>query len=156
MGQEFETEENETLVVSRTVGKRRGDSTVPVEEKVESRRAELSIPGDINVTHDSSEPNTKIGNVLARPGELWDRTEVADYGNGQTLTFHKKYEYVGTEKKGDKTFDKITSTTTRVELKQDPPANAQLKLLNSNVKVDSSDETILFDREQVTRSVPRE
>ena len=206
---------------SRTVGKRRGDSTVPVLEKVESLRFDLSFPGGIDVTYDSSDPNTKIDNpaveflnevfklageitytivlddqnkvkaiegtekllekadklspeardsirgdvepdklrkdfeqevgrlpdVLARAGESWERTEVVDIGNGQSLTFQKKYEYAGTEKKGDKTLDKITSKTTNAELKQDPDANAQLRLKKSAVKVESSDETILFDRE---------
>jgi len=222
MGQEIETRQNATVITSRTVGKRRGDSTVPVEEKVESLRIELSIPGGINVTYDSSDPNTKIDNpdvaflgevfklasesvytvvlddknkvkaiegaekllekadklsppardiirsrlesdklkmefeqehrrlpdVLARPGESWDRTEVVDVGSGQTLTFQKKYEYVGTEKKGGKTLDKISSKTTKVEFKQDPAADAQLKLKKSDVKIESSDETILFDREE--------
>ncbi|MFI5461116.1 MAG: DUF6263 family protein [Isosphaerales bacterium] len=222
MGQEIETRQNATVITSRTVGKRRGDSTVPVEEKVESLRIELSIPGGINVTYDSSEPNAKIDNpdvaflgevfklagesiytvvlddqnkvkaiegaekllekadklsppardairsrlesdklrtefeqqlrrlpdVLARPGESWDRTEVVDIGSGQTLTFQKKYEYVGTEKNGDKTLDKISSKTTKVELKQDGAAESPLKLKKSDLKVESSNETILFDREE--------
>jgi hypothetical protein len=88
-----------------------------------------------------------LPDVLARPGESWERTEVMDLGSGQTLTFEKKYEYVGTEKVGDKTLDKITSKTTKAELKQDPAAEAQLKLIKSDVKVESSGGTILFDRE---------
>jgi len=222
MGQEFENQNDETVITSRTVGKRRGDSTVPVEEKVESLRVELSIPGGIHVTYDSSDPSAKIDNpavaflgevfklasesvytvvlddknkvraiegaeklqekagkldpmardlvhglfdsdklkrefeqelrrlpdVLARPGESWERTEIVEIGSGQTLTFQKKYEYVGTDKKGDKTLDKITSKTTKVDLKQDPAANPQLKVEKGDLKVESSDETILFDREE--------
>jgi len=221
MGTEIENVEDETVITSTKVGKRRGDSTVPVEQKVESLRIELAISGGINVTYDSSDAKAKIDNaalaflndvfnlaseiiytvvlddqnkvkaiegaekllakadkldpmardlirsqleadklrrefeqelghlpdVLARPGESWVRTETADIGNGQTLTFQKKYEYAGTEKKGDRTLDKITSKTTNVELKQDLAANAQLKVLKNNVKVESSDETILFDNE---------
>ena len=70
-----------------------------------------------------------LPDVLARPGEAWERTEVVDIGNGQTLTFRKKYEYVGTEKKGDKTLEKITSKATDVDLKQDPDAPGQFKVL---------------------------
>jgi Family of unknown function (DUF6263) len=88
-----------------------------------------------------------LPDVLARPGESWERTEVLDVGSGQTLTFQKKYEYVGTEKVGDKTLDKITSKTTKAELKQDPAVEAVVKLLKSDVKVESSGGTILFDRE---------
>ena len=89
-----------------------------------------------------------LPDILARPGESWERTEVLDLGSGQTLTFQKKYEYVGTEKMGDKTLDKISSKTTKVDLKQDPAVDSPLKLVKSDVKVESSDATILFDREE--------
>ena len=222
MGQDFESQINSTEISLRTVGKRRGDSTLPVEKKVESLHFDLSLAGGINVTFDSSDPNAKIDNpdveflgeafrlageitftivlddqnrvkavegaerllekadklspmardiirddvepdklrkefeqevrrvpdVLARPGESWERTEEVDFGNGQTLTLQKKYAYVGTEKQGDRTLDKISSTTTRVELKQDPAANAELKLKKGAMKVESSGETIFFDREE--------
>jgi hypothetical protein len=222
MGQDLETNENESVITSRAVGTKRSDSTVPVEEKIESMHVELSAPGGIQVTFDSSEPNAKINNpaieflgevfklasetkytivlddqnkikaiegaekmrekadklspqaqdlirshfesdklrrefeqelrhlpdVLTRPGDSWDRTEIVDIGSGQTLTFQKKYSYEGTENKGGKTLDKITGKTSKVELKQDASGNPQLKLLKSDVKVDSSDETILFDREE--------
>ncbi len=221
MGTDIETVEDETVATSSTVGKGRGDSTVPVEQKVESLRVELTITGGINVTYDSSDPKARIDNqalaflndvfnlaseiaytvvldnqnkvkaiegaekllakadkldpmahdlirgqlesdklrreyeqelgnlpdVLARPGESWVRTEIVDIGNGQTLTFEKKYEYAGTEKKAGRTLHKITSKATKVDLKQAPDANAQLKVLKNNVKVESSDETILFDNE---------
>ncbi len=220
-GQEIETQSNQTVTVSSKVGKKRDDSTVPVEHKIESLHVELSLPGGINVKYDTSDPNAKIDNeqlafleevfkltaeigytvvlddhnkvkaiegsekllekaeklspparsairsrlesdtlrksfeqelrhlpdVLARPGDSWERTEVVDVGSGQTLTFQKKYQYVGTEKVGDKTLEKITSKTTGAELKQDPNVDAGLKLVKSDVKVESSDATILFDRE---------
>jgi hypothetical protein len=222
MGTELENVEDETTLTSTTAGKRRGDSTTPVEEKVESLRIELSLPGGISATYDSSDANTRmehpalaflndvfqlvsettytavlddqnkikaiegtekllakadklpaaardlilghleserikreleqefgrVPDVLARPGESWTRTEIVDIGNGQTLTLEKKYEYAGTEKKGDQSLDKITSKVTKVELKQDPAANAQLKVLKNDAKLESSDETILFDSEK--------
>jgi Family of unknown function (DUF6263) len=221
MGTELENVEDQTVITSSTVGKKRADSTIPVDQKVDSLRIELAIAGGINVTYDSSDPNTKIDNaalafldevfklaseisytvvlddqnkvkaiegaekllekadklsptardlirsnlesdkfrrefeqeighlpdVLARPGESWDRTEILDIGNGQSLTLQKKYEYLGTEKKGDRTLDKISSKATKVELKQDPNVNAQLKVVKSDVKIESSEETILFDNE---------
>src|SRR5262249_29905079 len=89
-----------------------------------------------------------LPDVLARPGEPWERTEILEIGGGQTLTFHKKYEYVGTEKKGDKTLDKLSSKALEVTYKQDPAANTPLKAIKSNLKVDSSEGAILFDREE--------
>ena len=88
-----------------------------------------------------------LPDVLARPGEPWERTEVLDIGSGQTLIFKKKYEYVGVEKQGEKTLDKISSKVTEVELKMDPDANSPLKVVKAELKPASSEGTILFDRE---------
>lgn len=89
-----------------------------------------------------------LPDALARPGEPWERTEILDMGNGQTFNIHKKYEYSGTEKKGNKTLDKINSKVIGVTHKQDPDAKTPLKVAKSNLKIDSSDGTILFDREE--------
>ena len=86
--------------------------------------------------------------VLARPGESWERTETLDISGGQILSFKKKYEYLGTEMKGNKKLDKIKTRVTEVELKQDPAASSPLKIAKSNIKVDSSEATMLFDREE--------
>ena len=43
-GTEFETESDQVVVSSRAVGNRRTDSSLPVVEKVESLRADLSFP----------------------------------------------------------------------------------------------------------------
>jgi hypothetical protein len=220
-GMDIETESDQVVVSSRTIGKRRADSSTPIEDKVESLRAELSLPGGNNVTLDSTNPDAKIDNpalaflgevfklagetsytivldnrnkvqaiegvekllekadklsppardvigdrmktdklkarfeqeygnlpdVLCRPGEPWERTEVLDVGSGQTLIFKKRYEYVGTEKKGDKTLDKISSKCIGIELKQDPAAHSPLKVVKGDLKVEDSAGTILFDRE---------
>jgi Family of unknown function (DUF6263) len=220
-GTEILTEQDQVVVSSRTAAKRRDDGTLPVEDKVESLRVEMSLPGGNNLTFDSSNPDAKIENpalaflgealklasettytlvldaqnkvkavegtekmlekaeklsppakdvihgrmqidklkmrfeqelrvlpdVLARPGESWERTEVLDIGSGQTLTFKKKYEYLGVEKLGDKTLDKISSKASEVELKMDPTANSPFKVLKADLKVASSAGTILFDRE---------
>jgi hypothetical protein len=221
MGMEIATDSEQTVVTSQAVGKRREDSTLPIEVKVESLRAELSLPGGLNVTYDTSDPNAKIENaqlafladvfkmasesrytvildaqnkvkaiegaekllekaekldpmardlvrgelkpeklksqfeqglrdlpdVLARTGEPWERDEVVHAGGGQTITFHKKYEYAGTEKKGDQALDKITSKAIEVKLEQDAEGQTPLKITKSDLKVESSEGTVLFDRE---------
>jgi hypothetical protein len=221
MGMEIETTDDRSMMVSRTTGKRRGDSTLPVERKVESLRAELSLPGGVTLKYDTTDPNAKIDNpglaflgdifklagevvytivlddhnkvkaiegteklqektekldpqardlirstfesdklkksfeqesqilpdVLARQGEPWERTQVVEIGGGQTLTFRKKYEYLGTEKKGDKTLDKIGNKVLEVKYNIDADSNLPLKAVKSNLKADSSEGVILFDRE---------
>jgi hypothetical protein len=89
-----------------------------------------------------------LPDILARPGEPWERTEILDRGGGWTFTFRKKYEYLGTEKKGNKTLDKISGKVIEVKYSQDPNSKSPLKVAKSDLKVESSDETIWFDREE--------
>ena len=221
MGNAIETESKETVVNSSAVGKKRADSTVPVDQKVESLNVELSLPGGMMISYDSKDPHGKIDNpqlaflvdvyklvsqltytvvldgqnkvkaiegtekllekadaldemakqsirsrleaqrlktqfeqshsnlpeVLARPGEPWERTEKLDLGGGQTLTFHKKYEYAGNEKRGNATLDKINVKTTEVSYTMDPNSPSPLKVNKSDLKVESGTGMILFDRE---------
>ena len=46
----------------RSTASGRGDATLPVREKVESHRNELSLPGGIQITYDSKDPDAKIDN----------------------------------------------------------------------------------------------
>jgi hypothetical protein len=220
-GQELQSRENKTVLWTQSVGKRRGDSTLPVEMKVESLRVDLRVQGGIDLKFDSKKPDARIDDpdlalvldpykvesasaytvVLdkddkvkaiegmemlrekarsldaiareqirgrieadrlkaqfeqehrnlpdtpARPGEWWERTELIDYG-AQPLSFHKKYEYAGTEKRGNRTLDKITTKVLDVQcLPPDANAATPLKITKSTLKVESSEGTILFDRE---------
>jgi Family of unknown function (DUF6263) len=221
MGMEIESEDRNTVVESLTIGQRRGDSSLPIQKKVESFHVEMSLPGGNNVTFDSKNPDAKIENptlafmgdifrfvsrvtftlvlddknkvkaiegaeklmekadklgpeirdvirgrfepeklkrefeqehqilpdVLARVGEPWERTEI-HVRDAQTFIFRKKYEYVGTEKKGNKTLDKISGKVVEVKCTQDPDSKFPLKVIKSDLKVDASDETIFFDREE--------
>lgn len=87
-----------------------------------------------------------LPDVLARKGEPWERTETLEIGGGQTLTFQKKYEYAGEEKKGDAVYDKIDVKTTKVTYAMDPNAPSPLKVIKSDLIVPSGDGVILFDR----------
>lgn len=221
MGMEIESNEERTVVSSVATGKRRSDSTLPLERKVESLRADLSLPGGIKVVFDTADPNAKIDapslsfladifklagqitytivldehnkvkaiegteklqekaekldpqardlvsksfdsdklkrafeqeaqilpDVLARPGETWERDQTIEIGGGQTLSFRKKFEYKGTEKKGDKELDKISSRVLEVKYNTDPDSNLPLKPIKSELKPEDSGGVILFDRE---------
>lgn len=92
------------------------------------------------------ERHSNLPEVLARAGEPWERTEKIDLG-GQTLTFRKKYEYTGTEKLGSKTLDKINVKTLDVKYAMDPNSVSPLKVTKSELRIESGDGTILFDRE---------
>ena len=88
-----------------------------------------------------------LPDVLARPGETWSRTQTIEIGGGQTLSFLKKYEYKGTEKKGDRELDKISSKVLEVKYSTDADSNLPLKPIKSDLKPESSEGMLLFDRE---------
>jgi Family of unknown function (DUF6263) len=212
----------ETKLSTRSVGKCRDDSSLPIEETNQFLRAEYTVPDGIKLTLDSSEPNIKIDNpqlafladvfklensiaytvvldkqkkvkeiegteklkemaeqladsiareefqransvdrlrtkfeqalrilpdVPAHAGESWERTELLEI-NGKTLTVRKKYEYVGTEKKGDKILEKIGQKLLDVKYDTDANEKLPLKVAKSSLKIQSSEGTILFDREE--------
>ena len=88
-----------------------------------------------------------LPDVLARPGEPWERAQVIDLGAGLAITFRKKFEYVGTEKRRNETLDKISSKVLEVKYNVDPDSNLPLNPVKSDLKVESSSGTIFFDRE---------
>ncbi len=220
-GTEIPTDIDQSIVASQAIGKRAADSSLPIHEKIESLKMELSLIGGNQVTFDSTEGKPRIDNpdleflgdvfklaseaaytivldgqnkvkaiegaeklqekaekldpkvrdairssmsaeklkrqfeqshsnlpdVLARPGEPWERTEDMQGGSGNDLVFKRKYEYVGTEKKGDRTLDRIKVTTIDAKLKEDVDSQAPAKITRSDLKVESSEGSILFDRE---------
>ena len=88
-----------------------------------------------------------LPDVPAHAGESWERTEMLEV-NGQTFTIRKKYEYVGTEKKGEKNLPKISQKVLDVKYDTDAKAKLPLKVVKSDLKIQSSDGMILFDREE--------
>jgi hypothetical protein len=78
-------------------------------------------------------------------GDSWTRTLITSVGAGQTMTFETKFEYVGTVEKGGKRLDKIAMTPVAVTYAMENP-NSQLKVTESNLKIESAKGTILFDR----------
>jgi Family of unknown function (DUF6263) len=61
-GTELETDSDESVVESQSIGKRRGDSRLPIDYKVESLHVELMLPMGIGVAYDSTDPDVRIDN----------------------------------------------------------------------------------------------
>jgi hypothetical protein len=81
------------------------------------------------------------------PGDSWQRTEMANFGAGQIMTFQSKYTYEGTLQKEGRTLDKITTKVLSVDFTlQDSPLPLQLK--DCDLKASESEGVVLFDREQ--------
>jgi hypothetical protein len=83
-----------------------------------------------------------------QPGDGWERTEVSDASSGLTFTLRKKYEYMGAEIVGDRVLDKIRSKATEAQFKQDSVGEPAVKIVKSDVKVETSDAIIFFDRHE--------
>lgn len=86
--------------------------------------------------------------VLANKGETWEATEVDNIGGGQTLTYRRRYEYLGTKEKDGRTLDEIGIKALEVTYGVDANSQLPLKVEKSDLKVDSSKGTMLFDRLQ--------
>ncbi len=221
MGMEIPTEIEGTVVESEVNGKRAGDATLPVQHRIDSMRNEFSLPGGIQITYDSKDPDFKIDNeqlkfledVFKLAGSIGytvildARNQVkAVEGTEKLLERADKLNEIvprldavralGREaqgevravprqpagrpgptgralgadrdprhrrrpgfpdaqevrirrdrKKGDRTLDKITTRTLEVKIKDDPNDQSPAKVTKSDLKVESSEGTILFDRE---------
>ena len=86
--------------------------------------------------------------ILVREGEPWDRTEVAHLGAGQSLTIKKRYEYRGTVEHDCCTLDKIDVKSRDVTYEMAADSPSPLKLVKGDLKVETSEGTILFDRKR--------
>jgi hypothetical protein len=87
-----------------------------------------------------------------KPGDNWERTEELHIGAGQTLTFQRRYEYVGTTRFNpndatSKEVDEIKATDLSVlyTIRQNPQLPLTVK--KSDLKIDESSYTLVFDRE---------
>jgi len=83
-----------------------------------------------------------------KPGDSWTRISESDLGGGQTLTLETRYEYVGTQERDGKTLDYITLKVTDVSYAMEAKPNAVVSVKDSQLKIASSEGSLLFDRER--------
>jgi hypothetical protein len=99
-----------------------------------------------NLKQQANQEIDSLPTETVNKGESWQRTESANFGAGQVMTFQTKYTYEGPIQKGGKTLEKITSKVLSVDFAlQDSPLPFQLK--GSDLKATESEGVILFDRE---------
>ena len=107
------------------------------------------VKGQLDPENLKKAANQELDSLPAEPvskGDSWQRTETANFGAGQIMTFQSKYTYEGTVEKGGKTLDKITTKTLSVEFGlKDSPLPFTVK--GSDLKATESEGVILFDRE---------
>lgn len=86
-----------------------------------------------------------------KAGDKWERTVKQDLGQGQVFTFKRSFEYAGLADEfatvaGSRKLDKITATDSSVVYSTRPNAGMALNVKKSDLKVESSKHTYLFDR----------
>ena len=62
LGMEMPSNRERTVVRSESIGKRRGDSSLPIAVKVDSLRERLRLPGGLDVTYDSKDKAARVAN----------------------------------------------------------------------------------------------
>lgn len=110
-------------------------------DELKARLSEEKIKKEFETEHNN------LPKVLAAKGDTWEATETEDIGSGQTLTFRRRYEYLGTKEKDGRTLDEFGVKALEVTYGSDPNSTAQLTVVKSDLKVEASKGTVLFDRE---------
>lgn len=117
---------------------------VPAEAKTEIERGYSRE----NYEREAKKDRDRIPDRELKKGDKWQVTESAYLGQGQVFTFDMYYEYQGSVEKDGRTLDKISLYAGSVKYTQLDDPNAQFKVVNSDLKVDSSMGTLYFDREK--------
>ena len=87
-----------------------------------------------------------------KQGDTWERTVAQGLGQGQVMTFKRKFEYQGQAPqlptvKDSKLLDKITATDSSVEYSVVQGRGLPITVNKSDLTVESSKHTYLFDRD---------
>jgi hypothetical protein len=90
----------------------------------------------------------RLPNRELKKGDKWQVVETSDIGGGQTFTFDMFYEYQGTIEKDGRTLDKISIYAGTVKYAMEADPMAPFKVVNSDLKIESSTGMMYFDREK--------
>ncbi len=89
-----------------------------------------------------------LGDKPVKKGDRWLRMEQRDLGGGQVLHYETYYEYQGTVEKGGKTYDKVAIFISTAKLVVDAKGDVPAKVTKSDLKIESSTGSLLYDRER--------
>lgn len=88
-----------------------------------------------------------LPNRAVKEGEFWERTVIAPVGQGQVLTFGRRYEYAGTVKREGKVLHKVDLTDTEINFSIEADSTLPITVKESDLKIESSQGEILIDPE---------
>ncbi len=131
-----------------------------VDLKITHTLDDMGKVGDIEgVTQESGLDTTELQSnyqqnldrIPATPlnvGDKWEKTEEQNLGGGQTFIFKRIYEYQGEKMVDGRKLDEITARDESVEYRIRPGGQIPGKVIKSELSIDSSKHTLLFDREK--------
>jgi hypothetical protein len=111
--------------------------------------AKEMVKGQLDPEELKTKANQDIDQLPTEPvskGDTWVRTENANFGAGQVMTFQTEYTYQGTIEKDGRTLDKITSKILTVMFTLQANSPLPFKLKGSELKATETEGTLLFDR----------
>lgn len=88
----------------------------------------------------------RLPNKVVQPNETWQRTERFNPGSGQMMEFVREFKYLGPKQVEGRTLQEIEVKTTGVKYLA-LGDQAPLKVAGSDLKVEASKGTILYDQE---------
>ncbi|MFG0333075.1 MAG: DUF6263 family protein [Maioricimonas sp. JB049] len=97
--------------------------------------------------------NQILNRLPAEPvskGDSWTRTESSDFGGGQTMTFEKKYTYLGPAEKDGQSLEKIGVETLSVTYRMEPNAASPVTITGSELEIADSEGEVLYSPEART------
>ncbi len=103
--------------------------------------------GDEAIKRDMQQEIDARPNRDVAEGDFWDQTVIAAVGQGQVLTFGRRYEYGGSVESDGKMLHKIRFEDTDVDFSIEPGATLPLSVKGSDLKIESSQGEILIDPE---------
>jgi hypothetical protein len=117
------------------------------------------VKDELNPEHLKRTSNDELDQVKTesvKPGDTWQRTNTANFGSGQMMTFKTEFTYVGPTENDGRQLEKITNKVLEVDFGlQNSPLPLTVK--DSKLSATESEGTILFDRErgQIVESVSK-
>ncbi|MBL8848223.1 MAG: hypothetical protein JNG89_01000 [Planctomycetaceae bacterium] len=79
-------------------------------------------------------------------GDTWKRTEESQLGNGQLLRYEREFKYLGPKPESGTTVDLVEMRTLSVQYEIGAGSQLPLKLVSSDLKVESAEGMLSYDR----------
>lgn len=99
------------------------------------------------IKKESAQQLERLPTDSVKKGDTWNRTEVAQLGNGQTFELERTFEYLGTTNDNGRELDRIGIKSNSVTYAIEPNPSLPAQVKDSELKIVKSSGEFLFDRQ---------